>query len=524
MALTKVTYSMISGAPINVLDYGAKGDGTTDDSVAIQAALDAAAGTGQTVLIPKTSNGTYIVGQQTSLYCLNIPSNTNLFIEPNVTIQAKAGIGAVVRIISIADASGVTINAYDAFVKGIKSEYVSGEQRHGVIVGNSNNVAIYGLTCKDTGGDGFYIGGTSSNVSLIDCVADNNRRNGVSITSGKRVLLERCKFTNQIGTNPQSGLDIEPDSNSDFVEDITVKDCYAYNNAALGYIVALNALPGAVTKNVNINLINCVDDGGTGTSVGGFSVGPVTIGSYKVTGQIKFENCLSRNAVGGSFSVINYDSNSVPVFLTNCISSNPNRGGVITAARYNAPFSVYNEGSGTGSSTIGNVYIENPIIQYTGTIPNVVDFHARALRAGSVIDNVQIINPVQIGHPGISGANYQGELSGTNIKVYDANNLMVHSGSETLYYYHYGRTFYNGETDATFTLPTNASYTDQTFFMNGAGSITIYPDASSSIRPLSTVNGKYIKTTQVGASITLSRTSPTVWVITQIVGTWTVEP
>ena len=50
MALTKVSYAMINGDPINVLDYGAKGDSTNDDTNAIQAAIDASSG--NTVYFP----------------------------------------------------------------------------------------------------------------------------------------------------------------------------------------------------------------------------------------------------------------------------------------------------------------------------------------------------------------------------------------------------------------------------------------------------------------------------------------
>ena len=53
MSLTKVNYSMIKGAVFNVLDYGAKGDGATDDTAAIQAAIaDAVTANGGTVYFP----------------------------------------------------------------------------------------------------------------------------------------------------------------------------------------------------------------------------------------------------------------------------------------------------------------------------------------------------------------------------------------------------------------------------------------------------------------------------------------
>ena len=62
MALTKVSYSMITGAVANVMDFGATGDGTTNDTVAIQAAIDSLATSGGTVFFP---TGTYRIARNT---------------------------------------------------------------------------------------------------------------------------------------------------------------------------------------------------------------------------------------------------------------------------------------------------------------------------------------------------------------------------------------------------------------------------------------------------------------------------
>ena len=57
MSLTKTSYSLIAGAPINVLDYGADASGVADSTSAIASALDAVA-SGGTLFFPP---GTYKV-------------------------------------------------------------------------------------------------------------------------------------------------------------------------------------------------------------------------------------------------------------------------------------------------------------------------------------------------------------------------------------------------------------------------------------------------------------------------------
>jgi hypothetical protein len=75
MALTKVTYSMIEGSPINVTDYGADPSGVIDSTNAIQSALDAADNiNGGIVFVPNGSK--FLIDNN-----LTIPANVS-FVGP----------------------------------------------------------------------------------------------------------------------------------------------------------------------------------------------------------------------------------------------------------------------------------------------------------------------------------------------------------------------------------------------------------------------------------------------------------
>lgn len=58
MALTKAHNRMIEGSLVNVKDYGAIGDGVTDDTAAIQAAIDACTASGNNLFVP---GGPYLI-------------------------------------------------------------------------------------------------------------------------------------------------------------------------------------------------------------------------------------------------------------------------------------------------------------------------------------------------------------------------------------------------------------------------------------------------------------------------------
>lgn len=223
MALTKVTYSMINGASVNVLDYGAKGNGTDDDRAAILAALTALPNGGTVVFPP----GTYLVSAQINVpygnvrlqgydynasvikIANNYANNTQLFRCDSVDMLTFADLGfdgnlANQNIVSTADNKQIAI----------------------LFVGTSSFGTVQRCYFKDWGKDGVYVG-TVNNKRIIvsECRFQNIRRIGVTVIAGDQIHVINNQFydgeyqTNVVFNN---GVHYEPNSAADTLRGLIV--------------------------------------------------------------------------------------------------------------------------------------------------------------------------------------------------------------------------------------------------------------------------------------------------------------
>jgi hypothetical protein len=113
MALTKVSYSMITGAPANVLDYGADPTGVADSTTAIQAAINAS----DSVVFPK---GTYkITSAITCNHSITIEGNgsTITSIEAAGSVWFYGSIGSTIPITVAIVPGQRTITAANSFAR-----------------------------------------------------------------------------------------------------------------------------------------------------------------------------------------------------------------------------------------------------------------------------------------------------------------------------------------------------------------------------------------------------------------------
>ena len=196
---------------VNVKDMGALGDGKTNDTASIQAAINKVGGTGGEVLVP---DGTYMIDALTSV---NLKSNMTFSMTANAILKTIPNNKELFALLAVEDVSNVNIIGGTLQGDRINHLGTTGEWGMNLWIDGATNIVIEKVTSINAWGDGFYNGEDfyqSKNITLCSVVADNNRRQGFSIENVDGMVIKNSTFKNTSGTNPSDGIDIEPNHNN----------------------------------------------------------------------------------------------------------------------------------------------------------------------------------------------------------------------------------------------------------------------------------------------------------------------
>lgn len=376
MSLTKVTYSMLHGAPINVLDYGAKGDGATDDTAAIQAALNAITTGGEVVFPP----GTYLVSG--SGYLLQPKSNTALVGTRTASViridsaSASASIFGIGTSVSGLVFEGLTLDgnsgvvaAYDTF--GLQFPYVA-------------DITVNNCTFQSFTRDGMLLGQTTrvDHLTVNSCKFASIGYNGVRTYNARMQYINNCRFFDFV----TSALDFNPILVEN-TETTTIVTSNYFSNDSLNWL----------SGNATMSLMGDRNYVAGNTIVGGGMIvvhsgpyGRSGIKDYRIVG-----NSIQSTVTAGI--IVNTDVNTDILVSNNYIRGAAMSG--IHVVSVNAP----------PYSTNTPVIISNNIIEDTSsatyTHTNQPACIMAAQTSNVLITGNQCINPRWAGIAMLSGAN-----------------------------------------------------------------------------------------------------------------------
>lgn len=162
MSLTKVSYSMIEGEVVNVLDYGAVGNSTADDTQAINAAIAAANAADKQLYFPATAGNYKITGALTEITSFGgVDMESMGHFSTDVTGLLVAGSGYTAVTIS---GSPTTVNI---------AVFGTGNTANGILFKNPYDAKIGKLRVDNLDGFGVKINKcydcTFSHVSVQSC-------------------------------------------------------------------------------------------------------------------------------------------------------------------------------------------------------------------------------------------------------------------------------------------------------------------------------------------------------------------
>jgi hypothetical protein len=307
-----------AGAANVVMDtsFGVKGDGVTNDRVALQNAIDGSVGK---ILLISGNSRMDAAG-------LDLRTNSHIRFASGASIKLLAHNTASYQMLRIWDVQNVTLESSNLdgskeLNSAVNDPNDSG-QGMGISIAGATTVDITSPTTINCWGDGIYIGTsynsvttTTSAVTIANHHATGCRRQGATITSGSAITFQNPIWENIGGTLPSAGLDIEPNDNRAVLQNIQIISPTT-SNCRIGILIFLADLPGPVPKSVTIDISNHRD---TAASDVAFAVNGLTLNGNVVTGHISSSSPTFVHSANG-FIKSNWDNAGPSVDVTNITS------------------------------------------------------------------------------------------------------------------------------------------------------------------------------------------------------------
>jgi len=292
----------------NVKAYGATGDGTTDDTADVQAAIDAAAAVGGVVLFPK---GTYILGGIVSTSSVNLVGQgrgTILKLKDGASAGLTGGIW-----LAFSGDDGFTVA--DLTLDGNDANNTT--LYRALYFVTATNVDIHNIYAHDVYGQA--IGMATVDRFIIDNVVFYDIT-GAGGNPGEGVYAYACSngvISNLNGRDIDDHLTYISGSADNPSRSITITNCIGYNCGR----VTLQAAFNVFQECYGVEMSNCISD----TSAIGFTINSAY--TY-VCNRITLINCLALNSTKSGFTVAGIQDNTelMDVVLTGCVAVGSGRG------------------------------------------------------------------------------------------------------------------------------------------------------------------------------------------------------